>query len=60
MNKIAVILNGNRENVYFWVDSVTMHDEYDYVCAVLICPKNGTVFCRDISTIKVISNDYLD
>ena len=60
MNNIAVLLNGNRESVYIWVDTVVMKDEIERPIAILVDTKNGSVFARDINSIKVISKDIVD
>jgi hypothetical protein len=57
---IAVLLNENRESVYIWVDTVVMKDEFERPIAILVDTKTGTVFGRDINTIRVISNDIID
>lgn len=56
---IAVLLNGNREKVYMWVDTVVMKDEFERPIAILVDVKNGSVFGRDINTITVISKDIV-
>ena len=56
MKKIAVLVDGQ---LCAWVDTVVRNDEYEYTCAVLINSKSGTVFLREISTIKVIDNDII-
>ena len=50
MNKIEVLYE-NR--MYYWVDTVVRHDEYEYTCAVLVNPRNGSVFQIDLSKIIV-------
>lgn len=47
----------HNDNYYYWVDTVVMHDEYDYACAVLIS-KSGIAFTINIAEIKVVSDDY--
>ena len=56
---IAVLLNGNREKVYMWVDTVVMKDEFERPIAILVDVKNGSVFGRDINTITLISKDIV-
>lgn len=55
--KIAVLYN---EELYLWVDTVVRKDEFEYVCAVLVHHKFGTVITRDINSIRVISTDFID
>ena len=57
---IAVLLNGNKNNLYIWVDTVVMKDEIERPIAILVDTKDGTVFCRDLDTITVISKDIVD
>lgn len=47
--KIAVEYNGSH---YYWVDTITIHDEYDYACAILVSSA-GYVFpiCVDKITV---------
>lgn len=54
MMKIPVKYN---DCYYYWVDSVVMHDEYDYVCAVLIS-KFGTAFAINMREITVVDDNY--
>ena len=49
-----------EDELYMWVDTVVRHDEYEYVCAVLVHPKFGTVITREINTVRVISKDIVD
>lgn len=56
MNKISVLYNNE---LYAWVDTVVHKDEYDYILAILVNPKNGSVYAREISTIQVIDNDFI-
>lgn len=42
---------------YYWVDTVVMHDEYNYVCAILVS-NNGSVFPICVDNIKVVGDDY--
>lgn len=43
---------------YYWVDTVVMHDEYDYACAILVSG-SGSVFPICIDKIKVVADDYM-
>lgn len=52
--KILVKYNNSH---YYWVDTVVMHDEYDYICAVLVS-NNGGVFAICIDKIEVVGDDY--
>lgn len=52
--KIPVKYN---DSYYYWVDTVVMHDEYDYTCAVLVSG-NGSAFPICIDKIKVVGDDY--
>lgn len=42
---------------YYWVDTVVMHDERDYTCAILVSD-NGSAFSICIDKIKVVADDY--
>lgn len=57
MKKIAVLYNNE---LYAWVDTVVHKDEYDYILAVLVNPKNGDICVREVSTITVIDNDIIN
>lgn len=52
--KIPVKYN---DNFYYWVDTVVMHDEYDYTCAVLVS-KTGNVFSIHTDKITVVDDTY--
>lgn len=53
--KIPVKYNNSY---YYWVDTVVMHDEYDYTCAVLVS-NSGSVFTICIDKIEVVDDDYV-
>lgn len=57
MKKIAVLYNNE---LYAWVDTVVHKDEYDYILAILVNSKTGSVDAREISTITVIDLDIID
>jgi hypothetical protein len=42
---------------YYWVDTVVMHDEYEYPCAVLIS-SSGIPFTISMALIKVVDDTY--
>lgn len=42
---------------YYWVDTVTMHDEYDYACAILVSSK-GVAFPICLDKIEVVDDNY--
>ena len=42
---------------YYWVDTVTMHDEYDYICAILVSSK-GVAFPISLDKIEVVDDSY--
>ena len=52
--KIPVKYN---DSYYYWVDTVVMHDEYDYACAILVA-NDGSAFPICIDKIKVVGDDY--
>lgn len=52
--KIPVKYN---DSYYYWVDTVVMHDERDYTCAVLVSD-NGNAFPICIDRIKVVDDSY--
>lgn len=52
--KITVEYNGSR---YYWVDTITMHDEYDYAFAILIS-SNGSAIPMCIDKITVVDDTY--
>ena len=52
--KIPVEYNGSY---YYWVDTIVMHDEYDYACAILVS-SNGSAFPICIDKIKVVDDSY--
>ena len=52
------ILVKYNNSYYYWVDTVVMHDEYDYTCAVLVS-NNGSVFTICIDKIEVVDDDYI-
>jgi hypothetical protein len=52
--KIIVKYNNSY---YYWVDTVTMHDEYDYICAVLVSSK-GAAFPVCLDKIEVVDDSY--
>lgn len=52
--KIIVKYNNSY---YYWVDTVTMHDEYDYVCAILVSSK-GVAFSVCLDKIEVTDDSY--
>ena len=52
--KIIVEYNGSQ---YYWVDTITMHDEQDYPCAILVS-RDGTICIICTSAIKVIDDNY--
>ena len=52
--KIPVQYNNSY---YYWIDTVVMHDEYDYTCAILVS-SNGSAFPIRIDKIKVVADDY--
>ena len=56
MKKIAVLNNGE---LYAWVDTIVQKDEYDYILAILVNPRNGNVCAREVSQIQVIDNDFI-
>ena len=51
------ILVKYNNSYYYWVDTVVMHDEYDYTCAVLVS-NNSSVFTICIDKIEVVDDDY--
>lgn len=52
--KIIVKYNNSY---YYWVDTVTMHDEYDYTCAILVSSK-GIAFPICLDKIEVVDDSY--
>lgn len=42
---------------YYWVDTLTMHDEYDYTCAILVSSK-GIAFPVCLDKIEVVDDSY--
>lgn len=52
--KIIVKYNNSY---YYWVDTVTMHDEYDYACAILVSSK-GVAFMICLDKIEVVDDSY--
>ena len=52
--KIAVEYNGSH---YYWVDTVVMHDEYDYTCAILVS-SDGKALPTDIDKITIVDDAY--
>ena len=56
MKKIAVLYNNE---LYAWVDTVVHKDAFDYILAILVNPKNGSICARELSTIQVIDNDII-
>ena len=52
--KIIVKYNNSY---YYWVDTVTMHDEYDYTCAILVSSK-GVAFPICLDKIEVVDDSY--
>ena len=52
--KIIVKYNNSY---YYWVDTVTMHDEYDYTCAILVSSK-GAAFPICLDKIEVADDSY--
>lgn len=52
--KIRVKYNNSY---YYWVDTVVIHDEYDYTCAVLVS-SSGRAFPICIDKIEVVDDDY--
>ena len=42
---------------YYWVNTVVIHEEYDYICAILVSG-NGGVFPVCIDKIKVVDDGY--
>ena len=53
---MRIIVKYNN-SYYFWVDTVVMHDEYDYTFAILIS-SNGSAFPVCIDKITVVDDDY--
>lgn len=51
------ILVEYHKNFYYWVDTVVMHDEYEYPCAILIS-SSGIPFTISIASIKVVDDAY--
>lgn len=51
------ILVKYNNSYYYWVDTVVMYDEYDYICAVLVT-NSGMVFTICIDKIEVVDDDY--
>ena len=51
------ILVKYNNSYYYWVDTVVMHDEYDYTCAVLVS-SSGRAFSICIDKIEVIDDKY--
>ena len=52
--KMLVKYNGHH---YYWVDTITMHDEYDYACAILISD-SGAAFPTCLDNIEVVDDRY--
>ena len=52
--KIIVKYNNSY---YYWVDTVTMHDEYNYTCAILVSSK-GVAFPICLDKIEVVDDCY--
>ena len=52
--KITVEYNGSH---YYWVDTITMHDEYDYACAILVS-STGNAFPICIDKVTVVDDTY--
>ena len=52
--KIIVKYNNSY---YYWVDTVTMHDEYNYTCAILVSSK-GVAFPICLDKIEVVDDSY--
>ena len=53
---MRIIVKYNN-SYYFWVDTVVMHDEYDYTCAILVS-SNGNAFPVCIDKIEVVDDNY--
>lgn len=51
------ILVKYNNSYYYWVDTVVMHDEYDYTCAVLVS-SSGRAFPICIEQIEVVDDSY--
>lgn len=51
------ILVKYNNSYYYWVDTVVMHDEYDYTCAVLVS-SSGIAFPICIKQIEVVDESY--
>ena len=51
------ILVKYNNSYYYWVDTVVMHDEYDYTCAVLVS-SSGSAFPICIDKIEVVDDNY--
>lgn len=46
-----------NDSYYYWVDTVVMHDEYDYTCAILVS-SSGIAFPVCIDKINVVDDNY--
>lgn len=53
---MKIIVKYNNSYCY-WVDTVTMHDEHDYVCAILVSSK-GVAFPICLDKIEVVDDGY--
>lgn len=51
------ILVKYNNSSYYWVDTITMHDEYDYACAILVSSK-GVAFPICLDKIEVVDDNY--
>ena len=51
------ILVKYNNSYYYWVDTITMHDEYDYSCAILVSSR-GIAFPICLDKIEVVDDSY--
>ena len=53
---MKILVKYNNSN-YYWVDTVTMQDEYTYTCAILVS-SSGRAFPICIDKIEVVDDSY--